>query len=73
MSKFVRVELENGALATVPAAVAETAGIKPLDGRKHPALDKKGRPLPVEYPEQASAPAEEDGGKPAADNPPAGS
>lgn len=31
MSEFVRVRLENGAEASIPAAQAEGAGLKPLD------------------------------------------
>lgn len=53
MTQFVRVELENGALATVAAAVAEMAGLEPLDPETHPAVDHRGRPRPVEYPEAA--------------------
>jgi hypothetical protein len=54
MTKFVRVKLENGALASVSAVVAEAAELKPLDPEEHPAVDRKGRPLPVEYPDAAA-------------------
>lgn len=59
MPKFVRVKLENGALATVAEGVAKAADLKPLDEKDHPALDGKGRPLPVEHPADEEQPAPE--------------
>lgn len=53
MTKFVRVKLENGALATVSDVVAKAAELKPLDPEKYPAVDRKGRPLPPEFPDPA--------------------
>jgi hypothetical protein len=58
MSKFVRVKLENGALATVTEALAKNAGLEPLDPEQHPAVDGRGKPLAEEYPEpEPEAPA----------------
>ena len=44
MSKLVRVRLESGAKATIPASHAESAGLTPLD---KPALAGDGSALPT--------------------------
>ena len=46
MTEFVRVRLENGSEASIPARAAEAAGLKPL---KKPALGRDGRPLSTKH------------------------
>ena len=65
MSKFVRVELENGAKATIGAALAKATGLKPL---KEDAVDHRGRPLPEQYPEKKDSAKPSQGSQPAADD-----
>lgn len=55
MTKFVRVQLENGAQASVPEAVLKRAGDKIKVLEDQPALDHRGRPSPVKFP-QATEP-----------------
>lgn len=48
--KYVRVQLDNGALATISEDLAVIADLTPLDEAEHPALDAYGKPIPDEFP-----------------------
>lgn len=43
---FVRVRAENGSHISIPRAIADSAGLKPL---KQSALGRDGRPLPPKH------------------------
>ena len=47
MPDFVRVRAENGAEISIPASLAEAAGMKPLT---KPAIGNDGRPLTTKLP-----------------------